>query len=104
MRSGVSLGWLTTSKWSFFSAPLAATVRSRGIRGGGGPRFPVTAVRWALEIVPMGPPTFTIFVEARLEESVIKTWLRGIGGLTLPRLRNGGPPRETRSASVAGAV
>ena len=44
-------------------------------------------------MVPMEPPTLTIFVEASSEESVVTTRLRAIGKRTSPRLRKGWPQR-----------
>ena len=52
----------------------------------------------------MEPPTFTIFVDASDEESVVSTRLRAMGNCTSPRLRNGWPHRKTRSACTAVTV
>src|SRR5258708_24537431 len=71
---------------------------------GGAPSLPVTAVRWSPVIVPIEPPTLTIFVEASDEDSVVTTRLRAIGSATSPRLRNGWPQRYTRSACTAVTV
>src|ERR1700685_4025892 len=97
MRRGVSFGLSTTSKCSFLLPTGVATERSSGLIDGGAPSLPAAAVRWSPVIVPIGPPTLTILVEANDEESVVTTRLRAIGSATSPRLRNGCPQRDTRS-------
>src|SRR5712675_2114343 len=94
------------SKCSFFSPTFVFTLRSSGIIAGGAPSLPVTAVRWSPVMVPMEPPTFTIFVEARSEESVVSTRLRAIGIWTSPRFKNGCPQdrKSTRLNSSHGYI
>ena len=55
------------------------------------PALPVTAVRWSPVIVPIGPPTLTIFVEARSDESVVTTSVRAIGKLHIAQAQEGMP-------------
>src|SRR5262245_19681514 len=102
--SGVSFGWFTICTRTVFVPRGDFVVNSIGIMVGAGPMVPLTAVRWSPVIGPMEPPAFTIFVEARSDESVVRTRLRAIGSCTLPRFKNGWPQRKTLSPWIAVTV